>query len=167
MVVLGVVLFVCSICGIIIATFKGIMIRNSIFSKTSIPVLSKSMNASMMRSKVIANNIANATTPGFKRGEVTFEKELRRAIDKSRIKGVRTNPKHMSIGRKNLSKVKPNFYVPNDPTLPGGVNNVDIDMENAKMAENQLLYNFSVRAIKERINMLDSSIKSKSQNIHQ
>ena len=143
------------------------MIRKSIFSKTSIPVVSKSMNAGMMRSKVIANNIANVTTPGFKRGEVTFEKELSRAIDESKIKGKRTNPKHMHVGGRNLSRVKPNFYVPNDPTLPGGINNVDIDMENAKMAENQLLYNFSVRFVKERINMLDSSIKSRSQNIHQ
>lgn len=143
------------------------MIHEILFGKTSIPVTMKSMDAGMLRSKEIANNIANATTPGYMRSEVNFEEELRKAIDKSKIKGTRTNKMHMRIGRRNISKVKPEVYVPKDPTLPGGINNVDIDIENAKMAENQILYNFSVRFTKERINMLDASIKSRSQNIHQ
>ncbi len=142
------------------------MIRDVLFSKTSLPAVTKSLDAGMMRSKVIANNIANATTPGFQRAEVTFESELRKALDGTRLKGTRTNSMHMPIGRKDLSKVKPDLYLPNDPTLPGGVNNVDIDIENAKMAENQLLYNFGVRFVKERLQMLDSSIKSRSQNLN-
>lgn len=143
------------------------MINEMLFRKTSVPAVAKSLDAGMMRSKIIANNIANATTPGFQRAEVTFESELRRALDTSKLKGTRTNVMHMPIGRKDLSKVKPDAYLPNDPTLPGGVNNVDIDIENAKMAENQLLYNFGVRFVRERVQMLDSSIKSRSQNLSQ
>jgi flagellar basal-body rod protein FlgB len=150
-----------------IAITMGAMISEVLFRKTSMPAVQKSLDAGMLRSKVIANNIANATVPGFMRTEVNFESELRKALDESKLKGARTDPKHMRIGRKDLSKVKPDPYVPNDPTLPGGVNNVDIDIENAKMAENQLLYNFGVRFTKERLNMLDSSIKSRSLTLHQ
>lgn len=143
------------------------MVREVLFRKTSVPATSKSLDAGMVRSKVLANNIANATTPGFKRVEVTFENELRKALDETKLKGTRTNKMHMPIGRKDLSRVEPKIYVPNDPTLPGGINNVDIDIENAKLAENQLLYNFGVRFVKERVNMLDASMKSRSQNLHQ
>jgi flagellar basal-body rod protein FlgB len=34
---------------------------------------------------------------------------------------------------------------PLDPTLPSGVNNVDVDKEMAKLAENQIMYNFGIR----------------------
>lgn len=151
--------------GMDIAILIGAMIREMLFNKTAIPVVAKSLDAGNMRAKVIANNIANATTPGFHRKEVVFEKELRKALDESRIKGSRTHKKHMRIGRKDLSRVKPQHYQPNDLTLPGAVNNVDIDMENAKMAENQILFHFGVRFAKERMQMLDSSIKSRSQNL--
>lgn len=153
--------------GILVAKIPGDMVRELMFRKTAVPAVLKSLDAGMVRSKIISNNIANATTPGFKRGEVEFESELRRALDESKLKGMRTNKKHMQIGRKDLSKVKPETYQPNDPTLPGGINNVDIDIENVKMAENQILYNFGVRFLKERIKTIDSSIKSRSQNIHQ
>jgi flagellar basal-body rod protein FlgB len=159
--------FCVSIFGIVLALLSGAMIREIMFRKTSVPAVQKSLDAGMARSKIIANNIANATTPGFQRSEVVFEDELRRALDQSKLKGTRTDKMHMPIGRKDLSKVKPDVYTPNDPTLPGGINNVDIDIENAKLVENQILYNFGVRFVKERLNMLDSSIKSRSQNIQQ
>jgi len=150
-----------------VAIPQGDMIREVLFRKTSVPVVRKSLDAGMVRSKVIANNIANATTPGYKRNEVTFENELSRALSESKVKGKRTHKNHMPVGRKSLKHVKPQVYQPNDPTLPGGINNVDIDIENVKMAENQMLFNFGVRFIKERVRMLDSSIKSRSQNLHQ
>ena len=44
-------------------------------------VLEKALDGSSSRHRVLANNIANVNTPGFKRGEVSFQEELRRALD--------------------------------------------------------------------------------------
>ncbi|MFN3659816.1 MAG: flagellar basal body rod protein FlgB, partial [Brevinematales bacterium] len=40
-----------------------------------------SLQATALRRQVIADNIANADTPFFKRAEVTFESQLKRALD--------------------------------------------------------------------------------------
>jgi flagellar basal-body rod protein FlgB len=49
---------------------------------------------------VIANNIANADTPNFKRTTVNFESELRRALDsgsqRPAVELTQTNPMHFS-----------------------------------------------------------------------
>ncbi len=137
------------------------MIRN-ILDKTTLPSVMKSLDAGMLRGRVIANNIANVTTPGYKRVEVSFEKQLRKALDRTRLKGMKTDSKHLDIGRKDITRVKPRAYRPNDPTLPSGVNNVDIDTEMAKLAENQLMYNFGLKFLKGAYNKLNSAAQAKS-----
>ncbi|MBD3321480.1 MAG: flagellar basal body rod protein FlgB [Chitinivibrionales bacterium] len=133
-----------------------------ILNKTSYPSVLKSLDAGMLRARVISNNIANATTPGFKRLEVSFEEHLRTALDKTRLKGTTTDSQHLAIGRKDISRVNPLVERPVDPTLPGGVNNVDIDSEMAKLAENQILYNYGIRFARGALRKLDSAVQAKS-----
>jgi len=133
--------------------------KELLFHKTSIPAVGKALDASMLRSKAIAQNIANVDVPGYQRVEVEFEKELRDALDKTKLKGTKTNKQHMDIGRRDLSKVKPESYKPIDPTLPSGMNNVDIDMENAKLAENQIVFNYAVKFAQSRYSAVQQSIR--------
>ena len=141
------------------------MLNRILFDKGTAPALLRSLDASMLRSRTIANNIANVNTPGYRRVEVSFEDELRRALDKTRLKGKRTDDKHFDIGRKNLANVRPHAYRPNDPTLASGVNNVDIDMEMAKLAENQLMFNYGIRFLRGGYRKLDAAIQGKSINM--
>jgi flagellar basal-body rod protein FlgB len=136
--------------------------KELLFHKTSLPAVGKAMDASMLRSKAIAQNIANVDVPGYQRVEVQFEDQLRSALDKTKLKGTKTNKQHMDIGRKDLSKVKSESYKPVDPTNPSGVNNVDIDMENAKLAENQILFNYEVKLANSRFVAIQQSIKGSS-----
>lgn len=115
-----------------------------------------------MRLKAIANNIANVNTPGYQRIEVSFENELRKALDPQVLQGARTDAGHMDIGRPDIGSLKPEAYRPNDPTLPGQVNNVDIDMEMAKLAENQILFQAGVKFMSERTAVLRSAIMGRS-----
>jgi len=138
------------------------MLGEIVFRQTALPTLMKSMDANMLRSRVISNNIANVNTPGFRRLDVSFENHLRDALDRIKLKGVETNENHMSIGRKDISKVNPETVRPSDPTLPSGVNNVDIDTEMAKLAEAQIAYNFSARLAKGVLNKINSAIQARS-----
>jgi len=117
------------------------MLSDGIFNKTTLPVVTSGMNAAMLRARVQANNIANVNTPGFTRIDVKFEEELRQALDRTRLQGKRTDEGHFKIGRLDLRDVGPTAYRPYDPTQPSGVNNVDIDMEMAKFAETQIMFN--------------------------
>ena len=138
------------------------MLGETMFNRSSIPLLVKSLDASMLRARTIANNIANVNTPGYQRVEVSFEDELRKALDTTKLKGTRTNEKHLPLGRLDISGLNPKVEKPVDPTLPSGVNNVDIDSEMAKLAENQLLFNFSAKFLKGKYTKLNAAIQSKS-----
>jgi flagellar basal-body rod protein FlgB len=101
-------------------------------------------------------------TPGYRRVEVSFEKELREALEKTSLQGERTDEHHFKLGRLDLSDVNGKAYKPVDPTLPSGVNNVDIDTEMAKLAEAQILYNYGVKFGQGVFKKMNAAIKAQS-----
>ena len=141
------------------------MIKAIVNRKGTMATVLRSLDAGMLRARTIANNVANITTPGYKRNEVSFEDELRNALDRTRLKGLKTDSKHLDIGRKNTSRVKPRAYRPVDPTLPSGVNNVDIDKEMANLAENQLRYSFGLKFLKGAYAKLNAAAQAKSMRV--
>jgi flagellar basal-body rod protein FlgB len=133
-------------------------LKEALFARTSIPLVAKSLDACTLRGRAIANNLANLTTPGYQRIEVAFEDKLKLALDEKRTTGAADQPGHMPVGRPDLSQVQPVAYRSQDPILPGEINNVDVDQEAAKLAENQLLYSFGIKFIQEQKAMIASAI---------
>lgn len=110
----------------------------SIFSKIdNISLLEKGLEAASLRQEVIANNIANVETPGFKRSVVTFEEELQQAIaGKKRLQPAITNSLHIRKDLHAIPQVKSidNTFMRNDK------NNVDIDREMALLTKNTIMF---------------------------
>jgi flagellar basal-body rod protein FlgB len=122
-------------------------IRSYLFGGDTRQMAYKSLDASVLRGKVIAQNLANLETPGYRRKEVNFEEKLQNVI-KAKIEAEKTQPDHMQAGKKlDLSKINPEVFEPKDPTLPGEINNVDVDMEGAKLAENQIYYMYLTKFV--------------------
>ncbi len=120
-------------------------IRNFLFGGTTRQLVYKSLDASALRGRVIAQNLANVDTPGYKRKEVSFEDQLQDLIRK-KVAGEVTQEGHMPFGKGvDLTAVKPEVFEAPDQTLPGEVNNVDVDVEASKMAENQILFNYAIK----------------------
>ena len=116
------------------------MIENLLYTKT-MSLMGKGLDAASLKNTVISNNLANVDTPGFKRSEVLFEDELRKALAKTgQIQGVTTHPKHIPIGSPSVLDVKPKVVLQNDTTMRNDGNNVDIDREMASLAENTITY---------------------------
>ncbi len=89
------------------------------------------MDALVVRNNIIANNIANASTPGFKKQAVVFEDMLADAVDD-----------YKRTGKLDLSDVRPSIREPYSNfsyRLDG--NNVDIENETVDLSENQIRYN--------------------------
>ncbi|NLB63278.1 MAG: flagellar basal body rod protein FlgB [Fibrobacter sp.] len=135
------------------------ILKNTVFQHTSIPTLKKSLDAASLRGKAIANNIANVNTPGYRRIEVAFEDKLKDALDEHQKHLTRTNKNHAYGGRPHIEMLKPIAYRSDDITQPGEENNVDIDMENAKLAETQLHFDFTVRFLRDRLETIADSYK--------
>jgi flagellar basal-body rod protein FlgB len=133
-------------------------LKEALFARTSIPLVAKSLDACTLRGRAIANNLANAVTPGYQRIEVAFEDRLKKALDEKQVSGTTDHPDHMQMGRLDLDKLQPVAYRSQDPILPGEINNVDVDLESAKLAENQILYMFGIKFIQERKADISSAI---------
>lgn len=111
------------------------MINSNVFDY--INALDKASDASWIRNEVIANNIANVDTPGYKRQDVNFEDELERALGNSRYKTM--DAKVAALRDKHLKPRVINDY--SNFSYRTDKNNVDIDTENVTLAANQLKYN--------------------------
>lgn len=133
-------------------------LKDALFARTSINTVAKSLDACVMRGRAIAANLANVTTPGYQRIEVSFEDRLKRALDEGGLRGTADQPGHMPVGKPDLDQVVPIAYRAQDPTLPGEINNVDVDEEAAKMAENQILFAYGVKFIQERKSDITNAI---------
>jgi flagellar basal-body rod protein FlgB len=119
--------------------------RNRLFNTDTRMLVYKGLDANAMRGRAIAQNIANASTPEYRRVEVNFEEQVQEAMRKH-INGTKTNENHLELGRKaSIKKVEAYSFIPDDPANPGELNNVDIDIENAKMAENQIEQNYNAQ----------------------
>ena len=109
------------------------MIKSNAFDY--INVLDKAADASWLRNEAIANNIANVDTPNYKREDVTFQKELKRALLRSPYSSMDEKVKNLSTDRLQARTYKD--YAGYAYRLDG--NNVDIETENTILAKNQLM----------------------------
>jgi flagellar basal-body rod protein FlgB len=112
---------------------------------------------------VIAENLANIATPGYKAQSVKFEEELAGALNTGSIPGVTTNARHLPIGGSSVDGVAPtvqNTSV-NDESDPraSGMNNVDLDQEMAELAKTQLRFRFAARLIGDTFRGIQKSIR--------
>lgn len=103
-------------------------------------MLGNKLEASALRQKVIANNLANVDTPGFKKSYVEFEDVLRQAQNKDRISLLRTDTRHIDQSFINIQEVKARVVTDNSTSLRNDGNNVDIDQEMTELAKNGLDY---------------------------
>jgi flagellar basal-body rod protein FlgB len=87
--------------------------------------LPRLVEATNLRLKVLATNIANVNTPGYHRLDVDFEGSLERQLRQ---------------GGSHVSDLKPRVVEGGGGTPRGDGNNVDIDREMGRLTKNTLLH---------------------------
>lgn len=120
-----------------------------------INVLNKAADASWKRNEVIANNIANVNTPGYKRKDVQFESFLMTALTGDDFLDKR-------VSKIRMDRLKAEVYTDYSNLsyrLDG--NNVDIDTETANLAENQIRYYSLMDSITQEFNRLKMVLQNK------
>lgn len=131
------------------------MITSGVFDY--INVLDRAADAAWKRNDVIANNIANANTPNYKRKDVSFEAEFQSALMSMRDGNLDTKISELN---QHLDYMQSRTYVDHPGysyRLDG--NNVDIDTENVELASNQIKYNGIVNGINSEFTNLKTVIK--------
>ena len=112
----------------------------------SVDLLSKAMSVNSLRYQVSANNIANAEVPNYKRQEVNFESELKKAFDSEKdtehkFELTRTDDRHIALEQPlDWHKVEPRRVTDWTSTANANGNNVDAENEAMNIMKIQLSY---------------------------
>ena len=127
-----------------------------------INLLDKAADASWARNDCIANNIANQDTPGYKRQDVSFETEFKKALKISKYSGELSKRISLDaqVSHLNYRRLEPEIYTDNSGfsyRLDG--NNVDPDTEGVYLAENQLKYEGLITSINNEFENLQRVMK--------
>lgn len=135
---------------------------DGILSSEIYQVLEKAMNASSLQHQVTSNNIANVNTPGFKASEVVFQNKLDRVLNAREAEYMPlavTHQNHIPIEEHmTLDMIRPEIITRNETAMRNDDNNVDIDSEMAKMAENTAYYTSLAQITSNKISGLRSVI---------
>ncbi|MDR1108147.1 MAG: flagellar basal body rod protein FlgB [Spirochaetaceae bacterium] len=120
------------------------------FTKT-VDMVHRAMDVNILRRSVIANNLANAEVPNFKRSEVNFESELKRVLEteknKPALELALTDPKHIPNWReRDYREVEPRRVLDYVSTSKNNGNNVDAEQEIMAALENQMMYTLMAQA---------------------
>jgi flagellar basal-body rod protein FlgB len=110
-------------------------------SAPGLGILAQTMDVAALRHRVIAQNVANVNTPGYRRREVTFEADLAKAL----------------AAPEPIAHVKPQVVVADGPERVDG-NTVDIDREMNDLGRNALIYQAAAQIISSRVASLRAAI---------
>ena len=105
--------------------------------------LERAISGASLRQSVLANNLANAETPGFQRQDVDFHTTLAQAMktgDATSIENTRFTPQRDSR------------------VMRADGSGVDIDTQSADIAKNSLEYDALVSVARARIGILKSAM---------
>lgn len=123
------------------------------------------------RMEVIAGNLANANTPGYKAKDIDFNRAMQSAMQASSGSAshqasnglVRTSERHMSG---NISSVAANFdmqyRVPTQPDTGDG-NTVEVQSERNRFLDNGLRYQASLEFINGKVKGMKKALSSGGQ----
>ncbi|MCP4214151.1 MAG: flagellar basal body rod protein FlgB [bacterium] len=112
------------------------------------------LNTRAARAKLIASNVANVDTPGYKSVDLQFQDELEKETGNLQMKI--THQRHMTeykeVGLANNNIVES----PHVGRADG--NNVSIDQEMLKLTKNNIQYNIGVQLLSKRFAQLKSAV---------
>ncbi len=112
---------------------------------SSIKLLENLLDYCSVKNKVIAKNISNVGTEGYKREDVAFKNLLEENTNSSlKI----SSQKHLgSVGTPTESNNPFDIVYDENAETTSGINNVNIEQEMSELAENTLRFKFASRKV--------------------
>ena len=108
------------------------------------------------RSEILASNLANADTPGYKARDIDFKQILSQA-EQSSVRIYATNQRHIQPDNDLVSPLEMLYRTPMQPSLDG--NTVDTEQEHVAFTANAMEYQVSLRFLNDKISGLRKAIK--------
>ena len=127
---------------------------------TYIGVHADALKLQSKRMEVIADNLANSDTPGYKARDIDFRAAMANAGDaggaSAPVKLATTNPGHLGTDPTTEANASLKYRVPLAPSLDG--NTVDAQQEQAAFADNTVRYQATLTFLSSRFKSLMTAI---------
>jgi flagellar basal-body rod protein FlgB len=125
---------------------------DAIFNNSALQAAQIALDGLALRRDLIAQNVANVDTPGYKSQEINFEETLQLALKRKNPLALKTtNPGHLFMDENSLL-----YQV---GTRSGGTdradeNNVDIDLELSQLTETGVRYEAISNVVSKKFSLL-------------
>ncbi|MFQ3197762.1 MAG: flagellar basal-body rod protein FlgB [Paraglaciecola sp.] len=115
----------------------------------------KALQVRTERMEVIAGNLANANTPGYKARDINFQDAMKNARHSRDQNLTRTHENHIQGHTKGNGEIE--FRMPNQPDTGDG-NTVDVQIERNNFLDNGLRYQAGMEFINGKIKGMKKAI---------
>ncbi|MBF0143669.1 MAG: flagellar basal body rod protein FlgB [Magnetococcales bacterium] len=116
------------------------------------------LNLRQRRQEIIASNVANAETPGYKARRFNFEDALKEAMpEPGMMPMARTRSGHMPLALDMATVGEVQEVEATTPKADG--NSVELEQEMGRQTANQLLYNYAAQSLGTQIKLMQSVIQ--------
>ncbi len=120
-----------------------------------IDLMERILDVKLKRHELLANNLANVDTPGYKRRDISFEDVFQQNLNDLLL--TTTNARHIKANRYS-NKFKEKVHYQHDRSFRNDKNNVDIDKEMIEILKNTFGYNIISDQVRNKLKMLHTAI---------
>ena len=139
------------------------LIDRLLFADKTPMVLKKALDFQSERQLLISSNISNIDTPGYQAKDIDFKGALKAALGTGEDLALRSTHKgHIGPNKGAIKGLQAELFSETDVAKSNG-NNVNIDKEMMKLAENQISYNASIQMMAKRISIVRAAITENPQ----
>jgi flagellar basal-body rod protein FlgB len=124
--------------------FLLIIMLDRILNNTSIEILKKLQDYTLVKQNVVANNIANVETPGFRAKDVSFQEEFADALKGGDFE--------------KAMMIQPTVFERTDVPLRNDGSNVNLDREMVELQKNKTKYDIYTEILRNRFKLLKDTI---------
>ena len=133
---------------------------SGIFDSTTIPALQEAMQFAQARHEVLAGNIANLDTPGYRVRDLSpevFQERLKEAIEARETRNEPWSPGSTSTPGDPLNRVSESMR----SILYHDDSNVGIEQQVTEMTKNQFLHNVAISVMSSQFRLLQTAISER------
>ena len=133
---------------------------SGLFGNNIFTIAEKSLDFRTSRHDLLASNVANKDTPGYQAEDLVFRASLEKALQAEQPGPLKQTDSRHFDGRNPppLNEVEAQRILSASPYPDFDGNTVDLDREMAKIAENQLMYNATMRMLSHKFRGLKSAV---------
>jgi flagellar basal-body rod protein FlgB len=129
-----------------------------LFNDATLTAMESYMTRLSKRQQVVASNIANIDTPGYRTKDVSFNATMDELIAESPLPPKANYPERNSMGKLNIAPIAPEVFEQAGLPARPDHNNVDLDNEMIKLSQTSTGYTAIAQLLRSKFRILASSI---------